>query len=254
MVTITLTMKLASRMRTTAPTSIMMAPATCDLCIRQTISGRYLFLSPGRFTFPSKFDAFSGLDFFNSSYLSTPPWDIGHPQREFVRLADAGEVKGDVIDLGCGTGENAMMLAAKGNRVLGIDSAPLAIAKARKKAEERRSTAEFEVANALELQALGRTFDSAIDCGLFHTFSDRQRKVFSVSLMRALRPGGRYFMLCFSDDEPADWGGPRRVSKEEIVETFRQEWRIDSTKPARFEAAGRGEGGRAWLASLTRLA
>jgi len=193
------------------------------------------------------------LSFFNSAYRGTPPWDIGRPQREFVRLADEEEVGGDVIDLGCGTGENAIMLASRGNRVLGIDAAPLAIEKARRKAKERGSTAEFMVADALVLESVGRRFDSATDCGLFHTFSDEEREIFSKSLWNALRPAGRYFMLCFSDREPGDWGGPRRVSRDEIRLTFRVGWRVDSIKSARFEASHLGEGGHAWLASLTRL-
>ena len=170
-----------------------------------------------------------------------------------MKLADAGEIRGDVIDLGCGTGENAIMFASKGSRVLGIDSAPLAISKARAKAKERSSTAEFRLANALDLSSLGRRFDVATDCGLFHTFSDSERVTFAVSLWKALVPWGRYFMLCFSDHEPSDWGGPRRVSKEEILETFQLRWRVDSIRPARFEATQPGERGYAWLSSLTRL-
>ena len=193
------------------------------------------------------------MSYFDSAYLGTPPWDIGRPQGEFVRLAEQGLVKGEVIDLGCGTGENAMMFASKGSRVLGIDSAPLAIAKAKKKAAERGSKAEFTVADALELRPLERAFDVATDCGLFHTFSDMERKTFEASLGAALAPGGRYFMLCFSDREPSDWGGPRRVSKEEILGPFGRGWRVDSIKSARFEAFHSREGGHAWLASLTRF-
>jgi len=192
------------------------------------------------------------LSFFNSAYLGNPPWDIGRPQHEFVRLANEGSVKGDVVDLGCGTGENAMLFASSGSRVLGIDSAPLAIAKAKAKARLRRSSAEFLVADALNLPTLKRTFDSATDCGLFHTFSDRERLLFARGLGETLRPRGRYFMLCFSDREPNDWGGPRRVTKDEIVQTFANGWRVDSIKAARFESANLGGGGHAWLASLTR--
>ncbi len=164
-----------------------------------------------------------------------------------------GEVSGEVIDLGCGTGENAMMFASKGNSVLGIDAAPLAISKAKAKAKERGSTAKFMVADALDLHPLGRTFDVATDCGLFHTFSDGEREAFTKSLGGALVPGGRYFMLCFSDREPADWGGPRRVSQEEIRSTFAHGWRVDWVREAKFEASQLGNGGRAWLSRLTLL-
>jgi len=146
-----------------------------------------------------------------------------------------------------------MMFASRGLKVLGIDSAPLAIAKARAKAKERGSGAEFMEADALDLPFLKRTFDVATDCGLFHTFSDRERGRFAINLRSALKPEGRYFVLCFSDREPADWGGPRRVSKEEILHTFREGWKVNSIAPARFEAFHLENGGYAWLASLTRL-
>ena len=194
----------------------------------------------------------SRMSFFNSAYLGSPPWDIGRPQGEFVRLAEEGLVKGEVIDLGCGTGENALMFASRGSRVLGIDSAPLAIAKAKRKAQERGSHAEFLVADALELSSIRRSFDVATDCGLFHTFSDAGRRAFEASLKGALRMGGRYFMLCFSDREPSDWGGPRRITKAEILRTFRGGWKVDSIRAARFESSHLGDGGHAWLASLTR--
>jgi SAM-dependent methyltransferase len=193
------------------------------------------------------------LSFFNSAYRGTPPWDIGRPQREFIKLADEGKISGDVVDLGCGTGENAMMFASRGNRVLGVDAAPLAIEKAKAKAQDRGSRAEFLVADALDLRSLGRTFDVATDCGLFHTFSDGERKKFVRSLGDITRTGGSYFMLCFSDEEPADWGGPRRIKKEEITRTFSSGWKVDWIKPARFEAMHLGEGGHAWLARVTRV-
>jgi ubiquinone/menaquinone biosynthesis C-methylase UbiE len=192
------------------------------------------------------------MSFFNEAYFGTPPWDIGRPQREFVKLADEGEITGDVIDLGCGTGENALMFAARGNKVVGIDSAPLAIAKAKAKAKERGSSAKFMVADALDLASLQTAFDVATDCGLFHTFSNKERGLFEKSLRSILTPGGKYIMLCFSEQEPADWGGPRRVTRDEIVKTFQPGWKVDSITPARFEAFHLGEGGRAWLSHLTR--
>jgi len=193
------------------------------------------------------------LSFFNEAYRGVPPWDIGRPQGEFVKLSDEGKVKGDVIDVGCGTGENAMLFASKGHKVLGVDSSPLAIEKAKSKAKQRKSPAEFFVANALDLASVGRKFDAAIDCGLFHVFSDRERVSFAKSLWGVLNPGGAYFMLCFSDREPSDWGGPRRVTKEEIRKTFSSDWRVDWIRPARFESQYHDEGGHAWLSSITRL-
>src|SRR5208337_53572 len=103
------------------------------------------------------------MDFFDSAYEGTPPWDIGRPQKEFVALVRQGEITGSVLDIGCGTGEHTLFFAGEGHEVWGIDSAPLAIQKAKEKAVGRGLPVHFLVMNALELSRLGRTFDSVTD-------------------------------------------------------------------------------------------
>jgi len=192
------------------------------------------------------------VSFFNSAYLGTPPWDIGRPQGEFVKLEETGRILGVVLDVGCGTGENTLYLAGRGHKVLGVDSAELAIKKAKQKAKQRGIDAEFKVRDALRLADLGRRFDTAIDCGFFHTLSDGGREIFERNLASVLRNGGRYFMLAFSDDEP-DWGGPRRVTKREIRDTFSAGWQVESIEKARFEDQLHGDGGRAWMSAIRKV-
>src|ERR1035441_1947721 len=82
----------------------------------------------------------SGLD-FDAAYEGSPPWDIGAPQPDLVELADGGTLKGRVLDVGCGTGEHALLAAARGFEATGIDASPKAIAIARDKAD-RKSVVE----------------------------------------------------------------------------------------------------------------
>jgi len=192
------------------------------------------------------------MDFFETVYeTGRPPWDIGRPQPVFVQLAEAGEILGDVLDAGCGTGENALYLAGLGHTVVGVDSAPTAIERARAKAAERGVAATFLVADAMNLTIVGRTFDTVIDSGLFHALSDLDRPCYARNLAEVLKPGGRYFMLCFSDQEPPGYG-PRRVTRAEIEETFADEWRIEYIRPARFAHQLSDDGARAWLARISR--
>ena len=155
------------------------------------------------------------MGYFESAYTAVPPWDIGRPQSEFMRLAEAGEIRGSVLDVGCGTGENALYLASMDHEVWGIDFAPVAIEKAKAKAWERGLEVTLLIWNVLELQSLKRTFDTIIDSGLFHSLTDTERLLFVHSLTKVLEPGGTYFMLCFSEHEPGSWG-PRRVTQAEI--------------------------------------
>jgi len=192
------------------------------------------------------------MDFFEKAYHGTPPWDIGRPQREFVRLEEAGKISGDVLDVGCGTGENALFLAGCGHAVWGVDSAPAAIDIARKKAEERGLAATFLVKDTLNVQEIGRTFDTVIDSGLFHTLSDPERSCFVQNLSEVLKPGGTYFMLAFSEREPGGYG-PRRITKKEIQSAFSDGWRINEIRAAVFESRTRSEGSQAWLSSITKI-
>ena len=125
---------------------------------------------------------------FDEMYAGVPPWDIGRAQPEVVRIADAGGFAGAVIDVGCGTGENALELSARGLAVIGVDASPRAIEKARMKAVERGSSAEFLVADVLELETLERRFRTALDCGVFHVFDDRERRSTSRALPRCSNP------------------------------------------------------------------
>jgi len=189
--------------------------------------------------------------FFNESYKGTPPWDVGHPQAEFVKLADQGDIRGRVLDVGCGTGENALFFTGLGLEVCGLDAAPLAIEKAKRKASERGPKTTFVLGDALHLEKLKQKFDTITDSGLFHVFPDDERAIFVRSLRSAIKDGGTYYMLCFSDKEPAGWGGPRRVSKEEIRAAFSDGWKVDWIREARFESAFHEIGGLAWLSSIT---
>jgi SAM-dependent methyltransferase len=191
------------------------------------------------------------MDFFDSAYRGTPPWDIGRPQKEFVELVRRGEITGSVLDIGCGTGEHALFFAGEGYEVWGIDSSPLAIGKAKEKAAGRGLKVQFLVLNALDLPRLNRKFDTSTDSGLFHTLSDEDRPLFVDNLAAILSPGGKYFMLCFSDLEPTGYG-PRRITKREIQDSFRDGWSINYIRAAVFESRTRTEGPRAWLSSISK--
>jgi SAM-dependent methyltransferase len=191
-------------------------------------------------------------DFDESYATSTPPWDIGRPQRGFERLARRGGLAGRVLDVGCGTGEHALLAASLGHEAVGVDFSARAIELAEQKAADRGIDVRFLVSDALRLAELDERFDTVLDCGLFHVFDDDDRARFVSNLASVVPPGGRYHMLCFSDRQPGDWG-PRRVGQDEIRAALADGWRVDSVDPTVIDITIDPAGALAWQVAATRL-
>jgi cyclopropane fatty-acyl-phospholipid synthase-like methyltransferase len=169
---------------------------------------------------------------FENLYAGKAPWDIGKPQPCFVAIAE--RIVSPVLDAGCGTGEHALFFAACGHRVVGIDFVDEVIRLARRKAAERGVAVEFLVKDATTLGDWDERFASVIDSGLFHVFSDDDRRRYVQGLARLLVPGGRVFLMCFSDEEPGT-EGPRRVSRRELQDAFADGWEVESIQLAQCE-------------------
>jgi SAM-dependent methyltransferase len=192
---------------------------------------------------------------WDASYAAQQPapWDIGHPQPVFARLAARGLLSGRLLDAGCGTGEHTLLAAAAGADAMGVDVSARAIEQARRKAAERGLTARFEVADALDLGALQMTYGIILDCGLFHVFDDPDRARYVASLASALAPGGTLYLACFSDRQPCGFG-PRRIRADELHAAFADGWTVTSVVPDTLEI-NPGFGTRtvqAWLATIRR--
>jgi SAM-dependent methyltransferase len=193
---------------------------------------------------------------FENFYAGSAPWDIGKPQPQFISIAD--RVTGPVLDAGCGTGEHALYFAARGLRVVGIDFVEEAIRRALRKAAGLGLDIEFLVKDATALAGWRARFSSVIDCGLFHIFSDADRRRYVDGLAEVLNPGGWLFLMSLSDQEPGTLG-PRRVSRQELFDAFANGWEVESVRPCQIELNPEytevtfSDGGpKAWFAIVRR--
>lgn len=202
---------------------------------------------------PTRHEQMSGRP-WDASYQNGPaPWDIGQPQPAIARIASAGGFSGPVLDAGCGTGENTLLIASLGLPVLGVDVAETALDIARAKAAERGIYAEFALADAFHLDRLNRTFQTGLDCGLFHTFNAEERTQYVTSLADVTNSGGTVYVLCFSDRGPET--GPHPVREDELRAAFTPSagWNIISLQPDRIDTRFHENGAPAWLATITRI-
>ncbi len=202
---------------------------------------------------PTSHERMTGLP-WDASYQDGPaPWDIGRPQPAIVRLASAGGFAGAVLDVGCGTGENALHVASLGFPILGVDVAETALAIARKKAEDRGIKVEFAAVDAFQLDRLGRRFETVLDCGLFHTFDGDERPAYVASLASVTEHDGTLYILCFSDHGPDT--GPHPIREDELRAAFKRDrgWKVASIEPDRIETTFHNNGAPAWFATIRRI-
>ncbi|RME90724.1 MAG: class I SAM-dependent methyltransferase [Anaerolineae bacterium] len=138
---------------------------------------------------------------FSLWYYSRPPWDTGVSPPELLAFIEEHS-PGRAIDLGCGTGTNAITLAQHGWQVVAVDFAPRAIHIARRKARRAGVHVDFRVNDVTRLDDLAGPFDLALDIGCFHGLGER-KKAYLDQLDRLLAPGGFWLMYGFFTDDPS---------------------------------------------------
>ena len=186
---------------------------------------------------------------WNETYASDDlPWDTGRPDPHLVELVTSGEVPaGRALEIGCGTGTNALWLASRGFEVVAVDVAPRAVERARAKAADSKEEVRFEVANVLTDPLPAGPFDFVFDRGCLHLFDEAaERARFAARVAEELAPGGLWASLVGSTEgPPRDYGPPRRSARE-IAMAIEPSLQILELKAVQFDAKLPGPAA-AWL-------
>ncbi len=192
------------------------------------------------------------MNFFQDAYLEGGAlWETGRPQPEVIALCRAGEIAGEVLDAGCGTGENAIHLSGLGLPVTAVDLAPRAVEIARSKAAERGAGIRFAVCDVRSLPFPAGSFDTALDSGVFHVFDDNGKAAYERGLRRVVRPGGRVHVIVWSEHQSGD-EGPARMTRAELRRYFAAGWDRGRIRAGLYETAIHERGAAAWVASFVR--
>jgi methyl halide transferase len=189
---------------------------------------------------------------WNQSYVSNQmPWDSGVPSKELIRVLDAEGISPcRAVELGCGTGTNAIYLAKRGFDVTAFDCAPAALEQARKKAVEAGANVRFLEADLCRFNLEVEAFDFLFDRGCYHSVRRIDIAGFLKTLRRLSRPGTRYLLLAGNANEEGP--GPPRVHEHEIRIDLEGLFEIQFIREFRFEVSDPPEGFLAWSCLMTR--
>jgi len=201
---------------------------------------------------PRKKDSITLAEWDEMYRMGNPPWDIGRPSAEFVRVIEQGPIRPSrALELGCGTGANAVHLALRKYEVTAIDASPLAIERARLRCEQHNALIRFVRGDLFEFAKNAGRFEFVYDVGFYHFVRRFALERFLDLLWWVTEPGSYYLTLAGASGETAE-GGPPQVSEDEIRWELGRLFEMVDLRPFRFESPNRSEGFLGWSCLMRR--
>ena len=182
----------------------------------------------------------------------TPPWDTERPHAELVRVLDECRLRLDtVLEIGCGSGADAVLLARRKFEITAVDASAIALERARARAEQHDALLRLVLADIFDVAPSAGQFDLVYDAGFYHFIRLVDLEKYLDMLWHVTRPGSHYFCLAGAPGETAE-GGPPQVSEDDIHGELGRLFEFVHLRPTRLEAANRKEGYRAWSCLMRR--
>ena len=182
----------------------------------------------------------------------TPPWDFGQPRAELIRVLDEYCLRPQtVLEIGCGTGADAILLARRRFEVTAVDCSPIAVERARLRAEQQDALIHFVLADIFDFARTSGQFDLVYDCGVYHAIRQVHLERYLDVLWRVTRPGSYYLCLAGAPDVTVD-EGPPQVTEDEIHNELGRLFEFVHLRPARLESLTRTKGYPAWSCLMRR--
>ena len=182
----------------------------------------------------------------------TPPWDTDVPHAELARVLDEHRLcPQTVLEIGCGTGADTVVLARRRFEVTAVDCSPLALERARFRAEQHNALLHFVLADIFDFARSASPFDLVYDAGVYHFLRQANLDRYLDVLWRMTRPGSYYLCLAGAPDDTTE-DGPPQVTKDDIHGELGRLFEFVQFRPTRLESSTRQEGYPAWSCLLQR--
>jgi len=182
----------------------------------------------------------------------TPPWDVGEPHAELPRVLDEYGLKPQtVLEIGCGTGADAVLLALRRMEVTAIDCSPIAIERARGRAERCNALLRFVLADIFEFAPTAGSFDMVYEAGVYHALRQYCLERYLDALWRVTRPGSYFLCFAGAPSETTD-NGPPQVTENEIHNELGRIFELGHLRPMRLPSVNRPEGHAGWSCLMRR--
>ena len=178
---------------------------------------------------------FPGWDaMYQQQAIETMPWFYPELDDDLRQALDQlGLRSGSALDLGTGPGTQAMQLAWRGFAVTAADISEAAIRLAREKAEAQGITVTWQHDDVLATRLSG-PFDLIFDRGCFHVLPPERRPDYVSTVAGLLKPGGYFFLKCFSHLQPGTQG-PHRFTPEQIRAIFGSQLQVQSIEETVYQ-------------------
>jgi methyl halide transferase len=182
----------------------------------------------------------------------TPPWDLGVPHNELARVLDEYRLKPrTVLEIGCGSGADAILLARRRFEVTAVDCSPIALERARLRAEQRGDLIRFVLADMYEFGRTAGQFDFVYDSGVYDAVRLVQLDRYVDMLWRITRPGSHYLCLAAAPGEAPE-NSPTPVSEDEIHNELGRLFESVHLRPIRLETLDGAQSRPGWSCLMRR--
>ncbi|MCV2358574.1 class I SAM-dependent methyltransferase [Paucibacter sp. TC2R-5] len=199
-------------------------------------------------------------DFYADRSKKTPPFFGTAPDENLAEWvnSDSALKRGAALDIGCGNGRNAVLLARVGFEVLGVDYSQAAITWATQRASEAGVSLDLRHSSVFDLNIAPATYELVYDSGCFHHLAPQQREAYVQLVWAALKPGGHFGLVCFSPEggsglsdqqvlEGKTLGGGLGYTEAALRDLWGPSFRIHSLRQMRTHARDSGLFGQSFL-------